>query len=335
MSSVVAVVIPNLNGLSHLPDCLQALSEQTRPADEIVVVDNGSTDGSLAYLAERWPDVRVVTLGSNTGFPSACNAGIAATTAPLVVLLNNDTAAEPGWLEHLVDAMDADPGCSWASSKLVRFDDPATMDSAGHAYSIWVGAARNLGEGEPAADWDAPRRIFGASAAAAVYRRSLFEDIGVLDDEFFLIHEDTDLDLRATMAGHRCRYVPDAVVRHKRGASYQVDAAIHLMGVRNRIWATRSLPPGALAVWVATKALRALRWVPAKLSGRATSSRTVPSAWRDVSTRAVLSASWDAMRSLPRKRRQVRASRRLSTRQFLRVLRETSASDLADARSNQ
>jgi GT2 family glycosyltransferase len=329
---LASVVIPNWNGFDHLPDCLQALAAQTMTLFEVVVADNGSDDGSLAYLSEGWPRIRVVELGENRGFPAACNAGIRASSGAYVVLLNNDTAVEPDWLERLVAAMDAHPDFAWGSSRLVRYDDPATIDSAGHTYSIWVGAAHNIGEGEPASAHATGGRIFGATAAASIYRRELFDDIGMFDDEFFFIHEDTDLDLRANIAGHRCLYVPEAVVRHKRGASYEVDPRIHLMGVRNRIWATRSLPPGALVLWIVTKLLRALRWIPARLLGRRTSQRTTASAWRDVPPKDVFRASLAALRTLPRKRREVAATRRLNTVQFLRVLSETSRSA---ARSNQ
>jgi GT2 family glycosyltransferase len=327
-------VIPNWNTLEHLPVCLDALAAQTFRDFGTIVVDNGSTDGSVGYLRGRG-DVTVVELGANRGFSTACNAGIAATSSEYVVLLNNDTRAAPDWLERLVAAMDASPAFAWGSSRLVRFDEPSVIDSAGHAYSLWVGAAHNVGEGEPSERYAQPRRVFGAPAAASIYRRALFDDIGVLDDEFFLIHEDTDLDLRANAAGHRCLYVPAAVVEHKRGASYEVSPRIHLLGVRNRIWATRSLPPGLLALWIATKALRAFRWIPARLTGRKTSARTAASAWRDVSPRDVIRTTIDAFRTLPRKRREVRETRRLGSRQFLRVLSETSARERSDARSNQ
>jgi GT2 family glycosyltransferase len=331
--SRVSVVIPNWNGLEHLPACLDALAQQAFRDFETIVADNGSVDGSLAYLRER-SDVRLVELGSNRGFSGACNAGIEAGEGEYVVLLNNDTCAEPSWLEQLVAAMDAAPDHAWGSSRLVRFDDPGVIDSAGHTYSVWVGAAHNIGEGEPADRYARSRRVFGATAAASIYRRSLFADIGVLDDEFFFIHEDTDFDLRANVAGYRCLYVPSAVVRHKRGASYEVSRRIHLLGVRNRIWTTRSLPPGILVLWLATKVLRAFRWIPARLVGRRTSKRTTASAWRDVTPREVVRETIGALRTLPRKRREVRATRRLGSLQFLRVLSETRP-PRSDARSNQ
>ena len=332
----VCVVIPNWNTLEHLPACLDALAAQTFTDFETIVVDNGSVDGSLAYLRGR-DDVRLVERGSNDGFSAACNAGIAASSSAYVVLLNNDTRAAPDWLERLVGAMDAEPDFAWGSSRLVRFGDPDVIDSAGHAYSVWVGAAHNIGEGEPSDRFARPRRVFGAAAAASIYRRALFDDIGVLDDEFFLIHEDTDLDVRANAAGYRCLYVPDAVVEHKRGSSYEVSAAIHLLGVRNRIWATRGLPAGVLVLWLVTKLLRAFRWIPARITGRRTSQRAAPSAWKDVAPGDVVRTTLQALRTLPRKRREVRATRRLSSVQFLRVLSETSERGRArsEARSNQ
>jgi GT2 family glycosyltransferase len=332
----VSVVIPNWNGLEHLPECLDALARQTFRESETIVVDNGSTDASVEYLRGRG-DVTVVELGANRGFPGACNAGIATSSSEYVVLLNNDTRAHDDWLERLVDAMDSSTDYAWGSSRLVRFDDPSVIDSAGHTYSIWVGAAHNLGEGEPTARFERSRRVFGATAAASIYRRSLFDDIGVLDEEFFFIHEDTDFDLRANAAGYRCLYIPDAIVEHKRGASYEVDPRIHLLGVRNRIWTTRSLPPGVVVLWFATKGLRAFRWIPARLTGRKTSARTTASAWRDVTPREVVRTALGALRTLPRKRREVRATRRVGSRQFLRVLSETSDRGRArsDARSNQ
>ena len=319
--------------MEHLPGCLQALSEQTFADFETVIVDNASSDGSVGYLRDR-SEVRLVELDANRGFPGACNAGIAAASASdYVVLLNNDTAAAPDWLERLVAAMDASPEYAWGSSKLVSFDAPNVVDSAGHVYSLWVGAAHNIGQGEEASRFTTSHRVFGATAAASIYRRSLFEDIGVLDEEFFFIHEDTDFDLRANAAGHRCLFVADAIVRHKRGASYEVDPKIHLMGVRNRIWTTRSMPTLVMLLWFATKALRAFRWIPARLMGRRTSTRAEASAWQDVPPSAVLKATIDAIRMLPRKRREVRATCRLSSVQFLRVLSETSVR--SEARSNQ
>ena len=328
----VSVVIPNWNTLEHLPECLDSLKAQTYRDFETVVVDNASSDASVAYMHEHHPEVRVIELGENTGFPGAVDAGIRATNTEYVVLLNNDTRAEPDWLERLVRAMDEHPEFSFASSKLLRYHTPELIDSAGHTYDLWIGASFNLGEEEPATHFTEPAWIFGACAAASIYRRSLFEDIGDYDAEFFFTHEDVEFDLRANVAGHRCMLVPDAVVYHKRGASYDVDVRIHLLGVRNRIWAAgQTLPPLALALWIGGKVLRVVWWIPARLIGFTPGRRVATrdggtrkvGAWKDVRIMDAVGAAAEAFRSLPRKRRQTRSVRRLSTMQFLRVLRET------------
>src|SRR5439155_26640591 len=135
------------------------------------------------------------------------------------------------------------PRFSYGSSKLLRLDEPEVLDSTGHRYSLWRCAALNIGDGQPATRFCRRAWVFGASAAAAIYRRSLFGDIGLFDEDFFLVHEDVDFALRANIAGHRCLFIPDAVVFHQRGGSFNVSPRIHLIGVRNRIWAaTANLP---------------------------------------------------------------------------------------------
>jgi GT2 family glycosyltransferase len=328
----VSIVIPNWNTLKHLPECMTALAAQTYTDFETIVVDNASQDDSVAYLKREWPDVRVVELDHNTGFPGAVNAGLRASDSPYVVLLNNDTRAEPDWLERLVTAMDAHPEFSFASSKLLRFDTPDLIDSAGHVYSIWLGAADNIGEEQPATRYTEEAWIFGACAAASIYRRSLFEDIGGYDDDFFFTHEDVDFDLRANVAGHRGFLVPNAIVYHKRGATYSISAELNLMGVRNRIWcAGKNLPPLALAVWIGGKVLRVVWWIPARLvgftPGRKVKERPgvqvkgVP--WKDVKIRDAVRAAVEALIALPAKRRALRKIRRLSSIEFLRVVRAT------------
>jgi len=311
---------------------MESLAAQTYRDFETIVVDNASSDTSVDYLRDHWPHVHVIALGQNTGFPGAVDTGIHASAAEYVVLLNNDTKAKPDWLEHLVTAMDAHTEFSFASSKLLRYDTPELIDSAGHTYDLWIGASFNIGEEEPATHFSEPSWIFGACAAASIYRRSLFEDIGDYDAEFFFTHEDVEFDLRANVAGHRCMLVPDAIVYHKRGASYDVDVRIHLLGVRNRIWAAgKTLPPLALALWVAGKALRVVWWIPARLIGFTPGRRVAMQgggtrkvgAWKDVRIRDAVGAAVEAFRTLPRKRRETRSVRRLNTRQFLRVLRAT------------
>jgi GT2 family glycosyltransferase len=328
----VSIVIPNWNGMKHLPDCMNAIARQTYRDFETIVVDNASSDESLDYLRAQWPDVRIVALDRNSGFPGAVNAGIEASDTEFVVLLNNDTSAEDHWLERLVNAMDAHPDFSFASSKLLRFDAPGLIDSAGHVYSVWIGAGDNIGEEQPATLYNDEAWIFGACAAASIYRRTLFRDIGVYDDEFFFTHEDVDFDLRANVAGHHCLLVPDAIVYHKRGASYSISPELMLMGVRNRIWcAGKNLPLLALGVWLAGKALRVVWWIPARLAGFTPGKKPTPRAgvqmkgapWREVKITAALRTAVEALTKLPAKRRSVRGARRLSSIELLRIVRTT------------
>ncbi len=248
------VVIPNWNGAHHLPDCLDSLHDQTQSNFEVVVVDNGSTDHSIALLETAYAWVKVIALSDNRGFSAAVNAGILASSSEFIVLLNNDTRAQADWLERLVDAMTSQPDAAFGASKMLLWDPPHNIDSAGDRFSLWLGAGANIGAGMPADSHTEPAWVFGACAGAAIYRRRLFEDIGLFDEEFFLIFEDVDFDLRAQVAGHRCLYVPNAIVYHKRGASTDlVSAVITARALRNCIWvAGKNLPPGLLAIWSIT-----------------------------------------------------------------------------------
>lgn len=309
--------------MRHLPACLDALSQQSYREFEVVLVDNGSTDESVQAVQEKWPEVRVISLDENKGFPAAVNAGITSSDSEFVVLLNNDTRPSAEWLEQLVRSMDQHPEFSYASSKLVRIREPHVIDSVGHRYSLWRGAAANIGDGEPADRYHSPAWVFGASAAASIYRRSLFDDVGMFDEDFFLTHEDVELDFRANVAGHRCMFVPDAVVGHERGGSFDVSPAIHLLGVRNRIWAAGANLPGPLLLyWLVAELVRTAWVLPIRRygSGRSGSVRV---GWSEISVGQFLRTVLNAMRVLPKKRSENKSVRRLGSIRMLRVLRTT------------
>jgi GT2 family glycosyltransferase len=238
-----AVIIPNWNGSVHVDGCLHALRAQTFKRFEAIVVDNGSTDGSREMITRNHPWVRLLPFPDNRGFSAAANLGITSSTAEYVVLLNNDTRPEPRWLEALVRALDEVPSASFGASKLLLAHEDS-IDAAGDRYSIWRVAGRPIGAGEPATSRSVRMWVFGACAAAAIYRRSFFEELGMFDEDFFLLHEDIDMDMRAQVAGHACLYIPDAIVRHVRGAS--TDSASHEIRARdwrNRLWVVgKNLP---------------------------------------------------------------------------------------------
>jgi GT2 family glycosyltransferase len=334
------VVIPNWNGMQHLQMCLEALRAQTFSDFETIVVDNASTDGSIDYLRNQWPEVRLIELSSNLGFPAAVNAGIRASSSEYVVLLNNDTRAEPTWLETLVRTMDDHPNFSFGSSKLLRLDTPSVIDSAGHYYSLWLGAGLNVGESDDAGRFAQRAWVFGTCAAASIYRRSLFADIGEFDEDFFFAHEDVEFDLRANVAGHRCLLVADAVVYHKRGGSHEVSSELDLMGIRNRLWlAGKNLPPLALSLWFGAKVVRIFWWLPARLLGLWNGGTDGPRPAADEARAPrlrvpdILRIAAQTGRTLPAKRRAAKPVRRISSLALLRVLRSTKSTPALDAQA--
>ena len=258
----VSVIIPNWNGLHLLPECLDALLAQQFREFEAVVVDNGSADGSAEWLAERYPMVRVIRRPDNGGFSRAVNDGIRATRGEYVALLNNDAVPEPSWLGALVAALDARPGYAFAASKLILYDRPTRLNAVGDVYLITrlVGKAR--GYNEPVDRYSRPERVLGACAAAVLYRRSLFARVGLFDEDFFLMSEDTDLNLRCLIAGLRCLYVPDARVRHKGQASSVTkprEAILRLARRNEAMVAAKDLPVAALLLGSSIQAWGAFR----------------------------------------------------------------------------
>ena len=219
MPARVTIVIPNWNGERFLELCLGSLRNQSFRDFEIILVDNGSSDGSLSFVAENYPEAKTIALGENRGFAEAVNAGITESATEFVALLNNDTEQDPGWLEALVSAAEGHPEAGLFASKLVDFHDRAVLDGAGDAMRL-SGLPYRLGHGErDRSQFDTPGYVFGACAAAALYRKALFEDVGLFDEDFVSYCEDGDLSFRAQLAGYRCFYAPDAVVYHMGSAS--------------------------------------------------------------------------------------------------------------------
>jgi GT2 family glycosyltransferase len=215
----VTVIIPNYNGEKLLPLCLESLGRQRYGDFRVIVADNGSTDGSLRLLEERYRSAAVVRMGMNTGFAPAVNAGVRSSSSELIALLNNDAETHPAWLGELVGALDRSPGVSFCASKMLDFTDRRIVDNAGDCYAS---NGRSIPRGfleEDRGQYDSPAEVFGACAGAALYRRSLFDRVGLFDERFISYKEDVDLDFRAQLAGLRCLYVPSAVCYHIGGAT--------------------------------------------------------------------------------------------------------------------
>jgi GT2 family glycosyltransferase len=259
----VTVVIPNWNGLVHLPECMAALDAQVYRDFEVLVVDNGSTDASVDWLRRSSPATRVIQRADNGGFAVAVNEGIRSVCSDCayVALLNNDTAVHPSWLSELVSALD-ETGYDAAASLMVFYDRPSLVNAAGDDYNLAGFVGRNRGACSPMQAYSTRQRVLGACAGAALYRRQIFADVGMFDEDFFLIHEDTDFNIRALIAGKRCLFVPTAVVRHKASATILQQPAwpMRRFEVRNRaIVITKTMPACLLPLAAITWPWRMLR----------------------------------------------------------------------------
>ena len=312
----VTVLIPNWNGERLLGPCLASLRHQTFRDFETVVVDNGSTDGSLGLVARDFPEVRTVPLTENRGFSAAANAGIQASNTELVVLLNNDTEQDVGWLSSLVRAADSHPEAGFFASKLLDAGDRKTLDGAGDALRR-SGLPYRLGHGETdRGQYDKSAYVFGACAAAALYRREMLDGIGLFDEDFFAYCEDGDLSFRAQLAGYRCLYVPEAVVYHVGSAS---------TGGKRSPLATRLGTRNGLSLLVKNLPLQLLpASLPFILAGQVL--RFGVTALSPGTRRAHLEGLAGAWRLLPRmleKRREIQR-RRVPVAYVRRLLRESS-----------
>ncbi len=215
----ISIVIVNWNGAAHLPTCLNALRAQTFRDFEVIVADNASRDDSLQLLARDYPEVKVVVLPVNRGFTGGNNAGIRAAQGEFIVLLNNDTEADPHWLEEVVAAFEHHPEAGSVASKMKLFDRRDTFHTAGDFYRL-DGVPGNRGVWElDRGQYDREEYVFSACGGSAAYRKAMLDQIGLLDEDFFYSCEDIDLAWRAQLAGWKCIYAPKAVVYHQLGAT--------------------------------------------------------------------------------------------------------------------
>lgn len=214
----VTIVIPNYNGISFLKPCLSSLERQTFSDFSILLVDNGSTDASVAYVTEYFPSVTCITLKENMGFSYAVNIGIKHADSPYVFLLNTDTVLTPDALSHMVQQIESSEQIFSVSAKMLQFHDPQRIDTTGDFYTI-CGYAFCRGQGMQASCYPHSTRIFSACAGAALYRRSIFDQIGLFDERFFAYLEDVDIGYRARLFGWENVYCPDAIIYHVGGGT--------------------------------------------------------------------------------------------------------------------
>jgi GT2 family glycosyltransferase len=296
----VSVVIPNWNGLDFLRIVLPSLEAQTDQDFTVTVVDNGSEDESVDWLRREWPLVNVIELPENLGFAPAVNAGIRATTAEFVALLNNDLELEPRWLEEMVATLRAHPGAGSAGGKMLRYDRRDLIDDAGNGFS-WYGVGFAHGKGErDNGRFDQPATVFSACAGAALYRRTALDQVGLMDEDFFAYAEDLDWGFRAWLAGYSCWYQPAAVSYHIGGAtSARAGDLARFLTFRNSLELVMKDFPGRA---LARHAHRLMLFVLGTLATSAAARSTAE-------LRALASALRRCGRTL-RKRRAVQRSRR-------------------------
>ena len=246
----VSIIIPNYNGKHFMKDCMESLEEQTFRDFEVIVVDNASTDGSVEFMKEDYPSVRLVEMETNTGFSGAVNAGIKKAKAPYVFLLNNDTECEPDCVEKLYHAIKKSKKIFSVASCMIQLHHRELMDSAGDVYTM-LGWAFNRGNGKPVEDYQCPAKIFTACAGAAIYQKAVFDEIGYFDEQFFAYREDIDVGYRARVRGYYNLYCPEAKVYHVgSGTSGSTHNPFKVrLGVRNNIYLVYKNMPLPFLVW--------------------------------------------------------------------------------------
>ena len=309
----VTVIIVNWNGEHFLFRCLSALMSQTVKPQEIILVDNASTDGSLE-VARLFPAVRLLAQDRNNGFARGNNLAIeaAAAESEWIALINPDAFAEPRWLEELLVAAESNCRFDVFGSKLINASAPLLLDGAGDVYHV-SGLVWRMGHGIPASALQGSEyEVFSPCAAAALYRRSALLEVGGFDEDFFCYVEDVDLGFRLRLAGYRCLYVPKSVVHHvgsgTTGGKNSDFPVYH--GHRNLVWTYVKDMPGIL-FWIFLPLHLAMNLVVLAVFARRGQGRVI------------LRAKRDALIGLPgmwKKRRLVQSKRNVSLLAILRVL---------------
>jgi GT2 family glycosyltransferase len=302
----VSVIIPSYNGKRFLDTCLMALRGQTYPADltEIILVDDASTDDSVPYVCERYGEVKVIALDHNRGLAVACNAGARAASGDLIVMLNNDTEAEPGWLAAIVAAARSSPRAGAIASKMLLFDHRDRLHNTGDLMGA-DGIPRNRGVWQvDLGQYDRDRRVFGGCGGGVAYRRSAWEAAGGFDERLFMYLEDVDLAWRLQLLGWEAVFAPTARLYHRLSATGGGTLASYYTG-RNTVWVIAKDMPGPL---LRRNLLRVL-------GGQLKVTQDAVRAWRGTAARARLRGQLAGLLGLPRVlgwRRTTQATRKAS-----------------------
>lgn len=336
---MISVVIPNWNGRKFLAPCLDAVFRQTHKDFEVILADNGSEDGSVDFVREHYSRVRVVALPTNRGFPVACNEGIRNSRGEFIALLNNDTEAHPRWLEEMEKVLSSRNDAGLCACKILLLSRPEIIDSIGIYFcSNGIGGNRRFLERDTGS-FDLVEDIFGACGCAVLFRKSMLEEIGLFDEDFFAYYEDTDLCLRAQLAGYKCVSAPKSIVYHH-GSGTNLDILME----RGRPRLTSSNGPsrltygasGHLSDFIVYYMTRnrlniILKDLPAALLFRYSLELLFTELWLFLSSikirkaRAFLKGRLDSLRDVPRtlkKRWEIQKKRKVPARYLRTVLTE-------------
>ena len=300
----ISIIIPNWNGLKHLPTCFNALQKQTYPSLEVILVDNGSTDESILLTKNDYAWVKIIPLDTNKGLAVAINRGIQVASGQIIAPLNNDTEVDPYWAEALVNTLQNHPQAGMAASKMLLFDRRNIIHSAGDAFGT-DGIPINRGVWQKDnGQFDNDTLIFGGCGGAVAYKKTLLDDIGLFDENLFMYCEDVDLNWRAQLAGYQCIFAPEAIVYHHLSATGGGEIASYYTGRNTLFVLAKSLPR---IVWQRhyqdiIKAQLKIAWDALK-------------AWRGKAARARLRGQLAGLIALPKwlkKRQQIQKTQRVS-----------------------
>jgi len=320
---LVSVIVVNWNGKAYLGECLNSLRHQAFLDFEVIVVDNGSTDGSVDYVESQFPELaRILRNTKNTGFSRGNNQGIKAARGQYIALLNNDARADQDWLQELVKAAEEDGRAGMLASKIYLLGQSKVIDNVGH---LIFRDGLNRGRGrleEDRGQYDKKEEALFPSGCAALYRREMLDEIGLFDEDFFAYGDDTDVGLKGRLAGWKCLYVPQAVVHHRysqSSGSYSPLKAFYVE--RNRVWiAIKYFPLSLLLTSPFYTCWRLLLQGYGALTGRGAAGKFSQeySCWKLL--RILVKAYVSAIRGLPKmwkKRREMKKLTRVDKGEIL------------------
>lgn len=322
----VLVVVPNYNGAKHIEACLQSVLAQTYPSIETVVVDNASTDGSDKLVREKFPMMRFIQNGWNAGWGLACNAGMKASDSEYIVFLNNDAYMEKDCIAEMVKAVNGSPRYGSVASRILLWDEPEKTEVCG--LVIYPdGSSCGRGRLGPADRYMSVEEVFCANDCCNLYRRSMINEIGDYDPDFFIYCDETDMGWRHQMAGWKCIYTPHAVAYHahsQAAGSYSAFKAYHVE--RNRIFLCfKYFPLPALMASFFYSAWRYFYQVylsAVEKKGALAHYQKHSSIWSGLAI--LLRAHFDAFKKLPvmwGRRREIFRQRKLSWGEFYNLFR--------------